>query len=327
MKVWIRGSICAVVLTLGGSGGPLPATPEPAWLARFNQERARFDATPLRPSALLAMAAQEQAEEMAAAARRRSLSTPSNEEISAILRRVGYAAHFWSEESVVFPEGEEGRHLPLRLAVEEQYREVGVGTAYLDGHTLQVFLFATQKREIFAPLAARLADRRSVEGEMLARVNAVRRQAGLAPLTLSPLLDRASQRHADDMLRRAYFDHRSPEGLGPTERARAEGYRPGAGENLVEGRFTPEEALRAWLDSPPHRRNLLDPGIREIGLGVGLGPALEAAGGRAAGAGAYRVVWVLLFGTGMKPAPEPSRPFDAAGEAVVVEDVVVVGGR
>jgi uncharacterized protein YkwD len=94
------------------------------------------------------------------------------------------------------------------------------------------------------------------------------------------------------MLTRSYFGHRTPEGLGPSERARADGYRSGIGENLVEERFSAEEALKAWLGSPAHRRNILDPGCREMGLGLAVGEGYDAA------PGGYRVIWVQSFGRG-----------------------------
>jgi uncharacterized protein YkwD len=94
------------------------------------------------------------------------------------------------------------------------------------------------------------------------------------------------------MLRRSYSGHRTPEGLGPTDRARAGGYRPGIGENIVEQRFSAEEALAAWLASAPHRRNLLDPDCREVGLGLAVGAGYDAA------PGGYRVIWVQSFGRG-----------------------------
>ena len=34
---------------------------------------------------------------------------------------------------------------------------------------------------------------------------------------------------------------------------------------------TPAQTVRGWMNSPPHRRNMLDRGFREIGIGVALG--------------------------------------------------------
>jgi len=46
------------------------------------------------------------------------------------------------------------------------------------------------------------------------------------------------------------------------------------GENIGVGgggQGTPFSILRAWLRSPPHRRNLLDGSFREVGLGIAAG--------------------------------------------------------
>jgi uncharacterized protein YkwD len=112
------------------------------------------------------------------------------------------------------------------------------------------------------------------------------------PLHPNPLLDKIDQEHAEDMLARSYFGHQTPEGLGPSDRARADGYRAGIGENIVEQRFSTQEALDAWLNSPGHRRNILDPDSREMGLGLAVGAGYDAA------PGGYRVIWVQSFGRG-----------------------------
>ena len=94
------------------------------------------------------------------------------------------------------------------------------------------------------------------------------------------------------MLERSYSGHRTPEGLGPSDRAQAGGYRSGIGENIVEQRFSVEDALEAWLGSPGHRRNILDPDCRELGLGLAVGAGYDAA------PGGYRVIWVQSLGRG-----------------------------
>jgi uncharacterized protein YkwD len=280
--------------------GPLVAGAQTAapwqdeWLTRFNGERARLGVRPLLRSPVLNQVAQQQAEEMARdGGRFRSGSTAA---VVERLRQVGYSAHDWREEllladappeSVIFT-----RSSSPRAALDGHFRDLGVGVATADGATLYVFLLGWHQGDYFAAATARLADRARVAADLLARVNRARRDAGLPPLASSPLLDRVSQEHAEDMLARSYFGHRTPEGLGPSERARADGYRSGIGENLVEQRFSAEEALEAWLGSPGHRRNILDPDCREMGLGLAVGEGYDAA------PGGYRVIWVQSFGRG-----------------------------
>ena len=79
----------------------------------------------------------------------------------------------------------------------------------------------------------------------------------------------------------------------------ASGYRSwSAGENLIYNRSAIDAhvALRAWLDSSPHRENMLDPSWREVGVG-----SLHAssAGGTFAG----RPTWVITIDFGARTGP------------------------
>ena len=294
----IRGFACALVLALGafvaGAQSSGVQAGEEGWLARFNRERQARGVRPLLASPVLDQVAQAQAVEMAR--EHDGLREVSAAEISARLRRVRYSAHDW-RESYVLAGAADGparvaREAHCQALLDGHFRDLGVGVAATGNGVLYVFLFGWHQGAYFADVTAGLDDRARVEAEMLARINDVRRRQGLAPLAASPLLDRVSQEHAEDMLLRSYFGHQSPEGLGPTERARADGYRSGIGENIVEQRFSTAEALEAWLASPGHRRNILDPDSREMGLGLAIGAGYDAA------PGGYRVVWVQSFGRG-----------------------------
>jgi uncharacterized protein YkwD len=109
---------------------------------------------------------------------------------------------------------------------------------------------------------------RATSGELaIVRVmNSVRAANGVPALRVGPALTRAARSHSVDMVRRSYFDH------GPfAQRLRRFGVRASyIGENLATG-TSPISAgaiVRMWIASPPHRRNLLDPGFRRIGVGV-----------------------------------------------------------
>lgn len=293
MTTSIRWCVCALALAFGlGAVGAQTGAPSPdELLARFNEERTRAGVPPLRLVPVLAQVAQQQAEEMARGGGRR-LRSPSAETVSERLRRVGYSAYDWRQDFAFSDLSPEEVLADRRAALDGRFRDVGVGTAVANGVTLHVFLFGLHRGDYFAAATARLADRERVAAELLSRVNHVRRRAGLPPLAANPLLDEISQRHAEDMLARSYSAHRTPEGLGPSDRARAWGYRSGIGENIVEQRFSAEDALEAWMGSPGHRRNLLDPGSREMGLGLAVGAGHDAA------PGGYRVIWVQSFGGG-----------------------------
>lgn len=292
MIAWIRWLACALALAFG-----LPAARAETvedWLARFNRGRAEAGVPPLRLSPVLTQVAQQQAEEIA----RNGRIPRTAEAIAERLRRAGYSAHDWREDFVLSEAAPDEmfpgllRKPGARAALDKRFRDLGVGTALAGGVPLYVFLFGWHQGDYFAGATAPLGDRERIAAEMIARVNAVRSRFGLPPVAHNPLLDRISQDHAEDMLARSYSGHQTPEGLGPSERARAGGYPSGIGENLVEQRFSVKEAMDAWLDSPPHRRILLDPGCREMGLGLAVGAGYDAA------PGGYRVIWVQSFGRG-----------------------------
>jgi uncharacterized protein YkwD len=113
----------------------------------------------------------------------------------------------------------------------------------------------------------------------LCRVNQERTSRGMKRLRLSQRLSRAARGHAADMVRHRYFAHDSLGGGDFVGRIRRTGYLRSAGawivgENLAWGagnRSSPDANVRAWMDSPPHRANILKRRFREIGIGVVLG--------------------------------------------------------
>ncbi|WP_229881978.1 CAP domain-containing protein [Streptomyces alanosinicus] len=120
--------------------------------------------------------------------------------------------------------------------------------------------------------------------EVVALTNAERGRAGLPPLATDPLLTRAAQAHCADMVARDFYDHTSPDGSHPWDRAAAAGSRLRTiGENIACGQRSPAEVVDGWMNSPGHRANILGPGFGHIGVGF-------TGGGRA---GTY---WTQLFG-------------------------------
>ena len=110
---------------------------------------------------------------------------------------------------------------------------------------------------------------------LVAQINALRIAHGLVPLRLSPSLRAAANVHSTQMARLGYFSHDSANGGSFSSRIAtfypARGYRSWTvGENLLWA--SPDvgalRALKMWLASPPHRRNLLTPSWDELGVGV-----------------------------------------------------------
>ena len=79
------------------------------------------------------------------------------------------------------------------LGMSPRFRDVGIGIARFRGVPFYAFLFGWHQGDHFASETAALRDLERVRAEMLDRVNAARRSAGLAPLQRSPDLDRAAQ--------------------------------------------------------------------------------------------------------------------------------------
>lgn len=111
----------------------------------------------------------------------------------------------------------------------------------------------------------------------LCLINAVRRQHGLHTVRLDRQLAVAALGHSRDMVRRRYFAHETPEGLSPAGRVAATGYLRGhrwlVGETLAwwSPNAAPATIVDAWMHSPPHRRVLLEPAFRDVGLGLVAG--------------------------------------------------------
>jgi uncharacterized protein YkwD len=116
-------------------------------------------------------------------------------------------------------------------------------------------------------------------GSVFCLLNQERSSHGLASLRQDSRLARAANGHTASMRSGGYFSHDEPNGSTFLSRIRATGYIKGArrwlvGENLAWGTSelgTPGALVDAWMDSPPHRANILESRFREIGLGVEWG--------------------------------------------------------
>lgn len=109
---------------------------------------------------------------------------------------------------------------------------------------------------------------RTAADSVLSLTNEARAEAGLAILARSGHLDAVAQAHAEDMARRGYFSHTTPEGRTFTQRLSAAGvtYRT-AGENIA-GNGSAAGAVTAWLGSSGHRANMLNPSFGQLGVGI-----------------------------------------------------------
>jgi uncharacterized protein YkwD len=99
-------------------------------------------------------------------------------------------------------------------------------------------------------------------------VNAIRAQAGLAPVQLSAELNAAAETHARDMANQQRAWHFGSDLTSPRERAFRAGYRGElVGENISEGSDSDLVVLKSWLDFSDTRASIVSPAARGIGLG------------------------------------------------------------
>lgn len=111
-----------------------------------------------------------------------------------------------------------------------------------------------------------------IAGQVVALVNSERAAAGCGPLKEDAQLRAAAQGHSDDMAKRDYFSHTSPDGTDAGQRTTAAGYRWSTyGENIAKGQQTAQSVMEAWMKSPGHRANILNCSFKDIGVGIHQG--------------------------------------------------------
>jgi uncharacterized protein YkwD len=266
-----------------------------ALVAWINELRAESGLGPLSADPRLCAVAQLRAEQMAAAG-----SVESDERsIQAVSRGLlgqGYEHHRWTERAML------GSDRPLAMvrrwgrsadaavvqSVLGPFEEIGVGTAAGEQGATVALLFAVPRLSELTRVSEPLADLGSVRSLALSRVNEARRRANRPPVTASSALDAAAQSYAEEMHRRRFYSHRSPEGTAPADRASAAGYGAFAymGENIAKGLFSADEVVERWLGSRGHQENILHPMAAEMGIGVAFGDTPDG----------FQVLWVQMFG-------------------------------
>lgn len=138
-----------------------------------------------------------------------------------------------------------------------------------------------------------------LEQKVHARINGEREQQGLAPLAWDDALGRVARAHSQDMAKRAYFSHVSPDSMDFSGRYDRAGYRCAvpqgrmiftgaeniAQNNLFDSLTTlngksyydwnsadeiAEQVVSGWMQSPGHRKNILTPHWGKEGVGVAI---------------------------------------------------------
>jgi uncharacterized protein YkwD len=113
----------------------------------------------------------------------------------------------------------------------------------------------------------------TLEAQLAQQVNSIRRAHGLKPLKVSEKLAAAATAHTREMGTDGYFEHESFDSTPFWKRVAhwypSRGWRSwSVGENLLyrSPDVTAESSVEMWMESPPHRTNLLSRSWREIGI-------------------------------------------------------------
>lgn len=139
---------------------------------------------------------------------------------------------------------------------------------------------------------------------LISLTNSARTQDGLGALATNSSLSSAAYAKAQDILAEGYFAHNAPSGKTPWDFINESGYNYAyAGENLAIGYNDASELFTAWMNSPTHRENILNPNYREIGIAVVSGTFQ----------GTETIVAVQEFGASTSSAA-PTAPTEVAAE-------------
>ncbi len=115
---------------------------------------------------------------------------------------------------------------------------------------------------------------RELELAAIRAVNEIRVERGMLALGESAVFTEIARAHSEDMVRRHYFGHVSPDGETMKERITARGLTYSKiAENIQknQGHDDPvATAVESWMDSEGHRANILTAEFRETGLGVAM---------------------------------------------------------
>lgn len=107
------------------------------------------------------------------------------------------------------------------------------------------------------------------EQKILDLVNELRTKNGRMPLVMHTTLREAARRKSLDMMNRNYFDHQNTDGTYTYHWLQNCGYPYGWwAENIAYNYSSAEMLFEQWKNSPGHYRNMMNPNLRAIGIGV-----------------------------------------------------------
>ena len=119
----------------------------------------------------------------------------------------------------------------------------------------------------------------------LCLLNEQRAAHGLPPFVFNKKLAQAGSAYAAEMVANDFFSHTGPDGDTAADRIQALGYAGPdeawqVGETLAWGNLamgTPRAIVTGWMNSAAHSAVILDPALREVGIGIRLGAPVSPA--------------------------------------------------
>jgi len=105
--------------------------------------------------------------------------------------------------------------------------------------------------------------------KVIDQTNQKRQELGLTLLKYNSLLSESATKKAQDMFANNYWAHTSPKGTTPWDFIKSVNYKySAAGENLARDFYDTDSLMKAWMNSPTHRDNIVNSKYQEIGIGV-----------------------------------------------------------
>lgn len=159
---------------------------------------------------------------------------------------------------------------------------------------------------------------------LLAGTNSQRAAHGLGSLAINSQLNSAAQAKANDMVARDYWSHLTPDGEQPWVFFNAAGYDYlTAGENLAYGFANSDATVTAWMNSPPHKANVLGSNYKEVGFGFANASNFQGTGEQTIIVAMYgsrnEVVAPLAASAPVEPKPQEAAPPAAQASQPVAE--------
>jgi len=159
----------------------------------------------------------------------------------------------------------DGRTLvPIRMVLVS----VGFGVGWAQD-TSTVLVTHPSNLVPLIPPTAYISEQLEFELRLFELVNEQRASHGIPALAWHNELAAAARTHSQSMVLNNFLDHNSLDGTPFYDRISALGISwTDVAENINGGANTPEGMMEWWMNSPPHRVNILNPVLMYLGVGV-----------------------------------------------------------